>query len=156
VPNVQIAVGFGRKTCPDPPVVFIGFQIFTNNVTDKVRLRRSSLHRRRDRGFQIGVRPIHSQSSILTIRGIERFARNRWADAVTTGSLSFYNHMVANNGPDSKPSSRPTVLSVTELSKSYSTNVAVDRVTFAVNRNEIVGLLGPNGAGKTTTINMVL
>jgi ABC-2 type transport system ATP-binding protein len=32
----------------------------------------------------------------------------------------------------------------------------VDRITFAVNRNEIVGLLGPNGAGKTTTINMIL
>jgi ABC-2 type transport system ATP-binding protein len=48
------------------------------------------------------------------------------------------------------------VLSVTELSKSYGTIVAVDRISFEVNRNEIVGLLGPNGAGKTTTINMVL
>ena len=32
----------------------------------------------------------------------------------------------------------------------------MDRVSFDVNRNEIVGLLGPNGAGKTTTINMIL
>jgi ABC-2 type transport system ATP-binding protein len=32
----------------------------------------------------------------------------------------------------------------------------VEQVSFAVNRNEIVGLLGPNGAGKTTTINMIL
>ena len=32
----------------------------------------------------------------------------------------------------------------------------MDRVSFDVERNEIVGLLGPNGAGKTTTINMIL
>ena len=50
----------------------------------------------------------------------------------------------------------PAVLSVRELRKHYGDIVAVDGVSFEVNRNEIVGLLGPNGAGKTTTINMIL
>lgn len=49
-----------------------------------------------------------------------------------------------------------TVLGVACLCKSYAHVSAVEQVSFAVNRNEIVGLLGPNGAGKTTTINMIL
>lgn len=33
--------------------------------------------------------------------------------------------------------------------------VAVDELSFSVNRGEIFGLLGPNGAGKTTTLRMM-
>jgi ABC-2 type transport system ATP-binding protein len=48
------------------------------------------------------------------------------------------------------------ILRIAELAKQYGTLMAVDRISFSVNRGEIVGLLGPNGAGKTTTINMIL
>jgi len=51
---------------------------------------------------------------------------------------------------------RGDILAVEALRKQYGDTTAVDAVSFAVRRNEIVGLLGPNGAGKTTTINMIL
>jgi ABC-2 type transport system ATP-binding protein len=49
-----------------------------------------------------------------------------------------------------------TALRVDKLHKQYGNVIALDEVSFAVQRGEIVGLLGPNGAGKTTTINIVL
>ncbi len=41
------------------------------------------------------------------------------------------------------------------LSRAFGSFVAVDAVTFRVERGEIFGFLGPNGAGKTTTIKML-
>ncbi|MGP3920341.1 ABC transporter ATP-binding protein [Nonomuraea sp. 10N515B] len=37
----------------------------------------------------------------------------------------------------------------------YETRLAVDRISFTVERGEFLGLLGPNGAGKTTTLKML-
>jgi ABC-2 type transport system ATP-binding protein len=45
---------------------------------------------------------------------------------------------------------------VAALTKQFGDFVAVDCVSFAVQRGTIFGLLGPNGAGKTTTIRMLL
>jgi ABC-2 type transport system ATP-binding protein len=47
------------------------------------------------------------------------------------------------------------MIQVERLSKRYGTVKAVDRISFTVNRGEIVGLLGRNGAGKTTTMRML-
>ena len=41
------------------------------------------------------------------------------------------------------------------LSKRYGDVVAVDSISFEVQRGEVVGFLGPNGAGKTTTMRML-
>ncbi len=47
------------------------------------------------------------------------------------------------------------MLTVTDLTKSFGTLLAVDHVSFDVKEGQVFGFLGPNGAGKTTTINMI-
>jgi len=42
-----------------------------------------------------------------------------------------------------------------ELTKAYGSFVAVDALSFSVNRAEAFGLLGPNGAGKSTVMRMI-
>ena len=39
--------------------------------------------------------------------------------------------------------------------REYKTKIAVDSVSFSIERGEFVGFLGPNGAGKTTTLKML-
>ena len=46
-------------------------------------------------------------------------------------------------------------IKVTNLTKRYRQLVAVDDISFEVNKGEFFGFLGPNGAGKTTTIRML-
>lgn len=48
-----------------------------------------------------------------------------------------------------------SVVEVRDLVRRFGKFVAVDRVSFLVERGEIFGLLGPNGAGKTTTFRML-
>jgi ABC-2 type transport system ATP-binding protein len=47
------------------------------------------------------------------------------------------------------------VVQVRDLVRRFGKFVAVDQVSFDVQRGEIFGLLGPNGAGKTTTFRML-
>ena len=50
----------------------------------------------------------------------------------------------------------PIPLEIIDLSKTYESKEAVRKISFKVNKNEIIGILGPNGCGKTTTIGMIL
>ncbi len=47
------------------------------------------------------------------------------------------------------------MIDVENLTKAYGPRLAVDDLTFHVDKGEIVGFLGPNGAGKTTTMRML-
>ena len=44
---------------------------------------------------------------------------------------------------------------VSNLTKKYGEQTAVNQISFTINDNEIVGFLGPNGAGKSTTMKMI-
>lgn len=47
------------------------------------------------------------------------------------------------------------MIEVKNLTKRYGSKVALDNVSFTVNKGEILGFLGPNGAGKSTTMNIL-
>ena len=47
------------------------------------------------------------------------------------------------------------MIEVKNLVKKYGTHVAVDSLTFTVEKGQIYGFLGPNGAGKSTTMNII-
>jgi len=47
------------------------------------------------------------------------------------------------------------MIRVEHLQKLFGRTRAVDDISFAVNKGEVVGFLGPNGAGKTTTLRVL-
>jgi len=47
------------------------------------------------------------------------------------------------------------MIQVEGLSKRYARHVAVNNISFSVEKGDIVGFLGPNGAGKTTTMRIL-
>ncbi|MEM7148091.1 MAG: ATP-binding cassette domain-containing protein [Verrucomicrobiota bacterium] len=47
------------------------------------------------------------------------------------------------------------MIEVKNLTKIFGSKVAVDDISFRVEKGEVLGFLGPNGAGKSTTMRMV-
>lgn len=47
-------------------------------------------------------------------------------------------------------------LEITQLTKRFGEQTALDHVSIHINRNEIIGLLGPNGAGKSTLMKSIV
>lgn len=47
------------------------------------------------------------------------------------------------------------MIEVKNLTKKYGDKLAVNNISFTVEKGEILGFLGPNGAGKSTTMNML-
>jgi ABC-2 type transport system ATP-binding protein len=52
-------------------------------------------------------------------------------------------------------SSNDVMIQANDLSKSFGSFRALDKINFEVKRGEIVGFLGPNGAGKSTTMRIL-
>ena len=48
------------------------------------------------------------------------------------------------------------IIEVNNLVKQFKNSLAVNNLSFKINKGTIIGLLGPNGCGKTTTMGMIL
>ena len=48
-----------------------------------------------------------------------------------------------------------TLLELRDVSRTFGATRAVDKVSFAAERGELLGLIGPNGAGKSTLFNLI-
>lgn len=74
------------------------------------------------------------------------------------GGLAFLHaygeHLIANES-DSCLHSDTVMLAVDELTVRFGAVTAVDRVSFAVRKGEIVCLLGPSGSGKSTVLRVI-
>lgn len=57
--------------------------------------------------------------------------------------------------PPERPSPDP-VIAIRSLTKRYGAIVAVEDLTFSLERGTVTGFLGPNGAGKSTTLRLLL
>ncbi|MBU0600197.1 ABC transporter ATP-binding protein, partial [bacterium] len=44
---------------------------------------------------------------------------------------------------------------IKNITKRFGNTIAIDNISFEVNKGEVLGLLGPNGAGKTTTMRIL-
>ena len=47
------------------------------------------------------------------------------------------------------------ILAIQNLTKTFGNLTAVDKLTFDVQKGEVLGMMGPNGAGKTTVFNLI-
>ena len=46
-------------------------------------------------------------------------------------------------------------IQLTDISKNYGTQKALNKVTLTIEKGQITGLLGPNGAGKSTLMKII-
>ncbi|RCG30645.1 alpha/beta fold hydrolase [Sphaerisporangium album] len=77
------------------------------------------------------------------------------AALVVAVALALAGRVRRHDAPD--PALAEVPLQITGLTKRYRNGeLAVDDLSFRVERGQVLGLLGPNGAGKTTTMRMLL
>jgi ABC-2 type transport system ATP-binding protein len=68
---------------------------------------------------------------------------------------SYIPDRIVRNEPTRILKEEPLLIEVHDLVKYYGNHVAVDHLSFKVEKGQIYGFLGPNGAGKTTTMNIM-
>jgi ABC-2 type transport system ATP-binding protein len=57
--------------------------------------------------------------------------------------------------PEQNPNINTPLIQVENLTRVYGNTIAVNQVSFTLNKGEVLGFLGPNGAGKSTCMQMI-
>ena len=47
------------------------------------------------------------------------------------------------------------ILEVKNISKNYGNHIALNNISFSIEKHGCYGVLGPNGAGKSTLLNII-
>ena len=55
-----------------------------------------------------------------------------------------------------KVTNNEALITFQNISKSYNNSLALDNISFTINKGDVFGYIGPNGAGKTTTIKILV
>ena len=61
---------------------------------------------------------------------------------------------MSNSKEKNKNNNNPKIL-VENVSKVFGSRIAVNDVSFSINKGEVIGFLGPNGAGKSSTMRLL-
>ncbi len=83
------------------------------------------------------------------------FGVTRNAAGVLVGESVASGLMPEQPSPLRAPAGGGALIEARDLRKSFGDFVAVDGISFSIERGEVFGFLGPNGAGKTSTMRMV-
>ncbi|MCU1482987.1 MAG: hypothetical protein JWQ19_3773 [Subtercola sp.] len=114
---------------------------------------------RPDVGVLIGIAATLLTALALIVVAVVRSRRVGAASAVSnaSGAAAASAAIGSPPGTPNHAASEPPPLQIQGLSKRFRSGfLAVDDVSFTVERGQVLGLLGENGAGKTTTLRMVV
>ena len=113
--------------------------------------------------FEDGFIARLAKDSPPTLEGLGREEDQGWGEGSVQPPATAVRTLPPNRGPLRGPSPQGeggnvaavAAIEVHGLVRRFGAFVAVDHVSFAVQRGEIFGLLGPNGAGKSTIFRML-
>jgi ABC-2 type transport system ATP-binding protein len=134
-PEGQKASGFQARLLDEPNVL--------DAVPEGGRVRFVAKERMKDESGKLKIAPVQPRFEDGFMVLLQRATSERQLGGAMTLERAL-----------DRPSDE-AVVQVRDLVRQFGTFIAVDHISFDVQRGEIFGLLGPNGAGKTTTFRML-
>lgn len=97
----------------------------------------------------------HFHIILYTIYSIKHFTKLPHFQHKLFRLLSQFDLFFSYNDESYRKKEDNILIEVKHLTKKYGTHLAVDDLSFTIEKGRIYGFLGPNGAGKSTTMNIM-